>query len=428
MEIINNMKLASFSRCIDSIILWILVLSTLIFRYLGLTSKINVLLIFLIFVSVVLNCISFLKDGSLLCIICIVGYFFYNFYSLGGSISVCLYNLSQVIPSFLAIIYVFNLLKRRKDFLLDFLNQKVTLFNIYMYISIPFILLQANGQYWLAGNSNGAVNPLGIDLICGLFGFNGTPMMALFVAFAMVLNFDYYCFRCKESQKSLFLLLVIPLFIFYSVLPLFNDNKGYYIVLLLFFFLYFVSLKFGRVSTTNHFESYFKRIGIVYLLIAAFIAVSITLLQIEPIRITFEKMQKEIMQGWEYGSRSHGSNERIGMIQFGLQDSSHVLKGYGIGQHTWTEPYLFGFWHYGQSDFGTFLCLGGVALLIILFFSIFISFTGIVKSFFLSLLVVVSFVIMSIYTQLFTVISLTVSLLLMIILCIFRYSQFVEGN
>lgn len=121
------------------------------------------------------------------------------------------------------------------------------------------------------------------------------------------------------------------------------------------------------MSTTNHFESYFKRIGIVYLLIAAFIAVSITLLQIEPIRITFEKMQKEIMQGWEYGSRSHGSNERIGMIQFGLQDSSHVLKGYGVGQHTWTEPYLFGFWHYGQSDFGTFLCLGGVALLIILF-------------------------------------------------------------
>lgn len=115
---------------------------------------------------------------------------------------------------FLAIIYVFNLLKRRKDFLFDFLNQKVTLFNIYLYISIPFILLQANGQYWLAGNSNGAVNPLGIDLICGLFGFNGTPMMALFVAFAMVLNFDYYCFRCKESQKSLFLLLVIPLFIF----------------------------------------------------------------------------------------------------------------------------------------------------------------------------------------------------------------------
>lgn len=54
---------------------------------------------------------------------------------------------------FLAIIYVFNLLKRRKDFLFDFLNQKVTLFNIYLYISIPFILLQANGQYWLAGNS-----------------------------------------------------------------------------------------------------------------------------------------------------------------------------------------------------------------------------------------------------------------------------------
>ena len=215
------MKLSSFSRRMDSIILWLLVLSTLIFRYMGFTSWINGLIVFLIVFSMILNCISFLKDGSFLCVICVIWYFFYNFYSLGGHIDICEYNLLQIIPSFLAIIYIFNLLKRRREFLFDFLNRRVYFFNIYLYISIPFILLQANGQYWLAGNSHGAVNSLGVDLISGLFGFNGTPMLALFVAFAMVLNLDFYCFECRKEQKSLFLLLVVPLVIFYTILLLF---------------------------------------------------------------------------------------------------------------------------------------------------------------------------------------------------------------
>lgn len=411
------------SNHLDIVIIWMLILSVLIFRYLGLTSRVNILILVLIIVSIFLNIVSYLKDGSIVCLLAFSGYLVYNFHYLGGSLNLFLYNIFQIAPSILSIIYIFHTLRERKDFTIRFLNERVLLFNIYLYICIPFILLQASGQYWLAGATNGNSNSLGVDLISGLFGFNGTPMLALFVAFIMIFNYDYYRYQCRKKQKSLFVALSVPLFLFYNILPLLNDNKAYYLVLLIFLFLYFIAVKFDVNKSRSHLEINAKRIGILLTATLLFSILFIVLLQIQPIRTIFEKIIKEVKQGWEYGSKSHGSNERIGMIQFALSDGNHSLRGYGIGRHSWAERYLFGFWHYGQSDLGTFLCLGGILFSIFLFILIFILSKGIIESTFYRILIVSTFFILAIYTQVFTVMSLTVSALLVIILCVSGYSH-----
>lgn len=95
------------SNHLDIVIIWMLILSVLIFRYLGLTSRVNILILVLIIVSIFLNIVSYLKDGSIVCLLAFSGYLVYNFHYLGGSLNLFLYNIFQIAPSILSIIYIY---------------------------------------------------------------------------------------------------------------------------------------------------------------------------------------------------------------------------------------------------------------------------------------------------------------------------------
>lgn len=417
------MTVQSISKFLDKFILCLLVLSVLIFRYLGFTSRINLILIVLFSLSILLNIYSYITDGLLICFILILLYLYYNKQKIGGSNDILINNAIQIIPSLLTMLYMFHLLKYRKHYIAKFLTRNIWFFNVYLYISIPFIILQANGMYSLAGVANGQINNLGVDMISGLFGFNGTPVLALFVAFTMILNYAYYTSFCRSNQRSLFLFMTLPLFIFYSILPLFNDNKTYYFILLMFLFIYVIFVCYGKTTTNTLFETRLRRIKVSLIIFSLFIISFILLMQIKPFKETTDTLLREVQNGWKYGSLYQGSNERIGMIQYGLSQPKYLLMGHGVGTHTWTEQGLFGFRHYGQSDLGTFLCLGGLIFIFLLFASIYIFSNNCINSIFLKVVIILFFIILSIYTQVFTVMSLTISVMFEICLCVIGYTH-----
>lgn len=415
------MTIKSFSLSLDKIILWMLVLSVCFFRYLGITSETDFVLVLLIVFSFFVNMNTHVSIKPFVFAVIFSFYILLNYIELGGTVAILSYNTWQILPSLLSFLYIFQLVQRDSEFVFSFITNLNRFFNIYLYLNIPFVLLQASGLYWLAGATNGHTNPLGVDMISGLFGFNGTAAMSLFVSFVMVADYDYYLHYCRASQRSLFIFLMMPLLIFYLVLPFFNDNKAFYLVLLFFLFVYFVSLKFSTLKHQNRFEMNLKQIGKLASIGAVFVLLVLALYQIEPIRNLCDKLMKEVEQGWEYAAKSHGSNERIGMIQFAFSDPQNLLQGRGIGTHTWTEPMLFGFWHYGQADIGTFLCLGGlifVVLIMVFMYSLVRDSTG---SFLLSLLCILVVIMLSVYTQLFTVLSLSASTIFFFVLCCSAY-------
>ena len=76
------------------------------------------------------------------------------------------------------------------------------------------------------------------------------------------------------------------------------------------------------------------------------------------------------LSGWNSADAALGSAERLGMIVYAVNRTDILWHGAGIATHLWQEAYGLGFAHFGISDFGTFLCLGGVPfiVLMILFF------------------------------------------------------------
>lgn len=388
----------------------LLLLDVCIFRYFGLSGYVNYIIAFFAIIGIAKSyCYNINKSYPIFFVVLLLFYFNFNCRILDGSYSIISYNLWQILPSLLIFIYSCILISNKMSIIV-YLNKYIYIIFAFFYINIFFIVLQINGYYQFSGFTNNRNNSLAVDMVSGLFGYNGIPMMTLFLSFFNVYVFHYIKFYCKNRFNII--CIWIPLIVFYIILPLYNDNKGFYLVQLLFAVVYYLNLNFNYVK--KFFKSNLKKIG--YISIFLFLIVCLFTFVPSLSNLT-SKIIQEIRQGWEYGSSSHGSNERIGMIQYALSDQQYLVAGHGVGNYTWTEPYAFGFWHYGQSDLGTFLCLGGLAFVILLFSSYISSLSVSKCNLMLTLSVLFSLILLSIYTQVFTVSCLMISFVFFLFLC-----------
>lgn len=203
-----------------------------------------------------------------------------------------------------------------------------------------------------------------------------------------------------------------------------NDNKGFYLMLMLFVVCYYIAGNEGKLVKNSSVTKQLRNvlgISIVIIIVGTVACLSYTYVNI--IRENIDLMIYKFNEGYNNPEHVKGSGERIGMIMFGLSDPFHSIFGYGLGLYLNRSDTL-GFVHFGQADFGSYLCLGGLSYLFFLFSSAYFSFARNYKRFAFPMLMVVCFIILSIYTQPFYNSSSMICSVLLYALCTVRYYEF----
>lgn len=421
---IKTLKI-NVKNLLDIIIVAMFLMQLMVFRWLGISDTINDILFGLLMFSMFKNYRNYVVPSLLISTVLFIIYPFLNWVLLGGTIGFTLRNLYRLLRTLLIIIYFCNLLKYNCSFVLAFLRKCFLLFNLYFLINIPVLILQIQGHYHLAGFH---ISLAGItympDLISGTFGLYGTPVLALYSVFLILYNFMYMEMWCKKKYKTLLLAYDGFVLIVSCWVSAQNDNKGFYLILMLFVVCYYIAGNEGKLVKNSSVTKQIRNvlgISIVIIIVGAVACLSYT--YVDMIRENVDLMIYKFNEGYNNPEHVKGSGERIGMIMFGLSDPFHSIFGYGLGLYL-NRANTLGFVHFGQADFGSYLCLGGLLYLFFLFSSAYFSFARNYKRFAFPLLMVVCFIILSIYTQPFYNSSSMICSVLIYALCTVRYYKF----
>ena len=409
---------------LDQIILVIMMLQVMIFRWLGIQDEINIVLLILIALSFLSRYRIALKQLAILFLLVFGAYQFLNYLILGGNTRFLMRNGYRTIKSIVFIVYLSFLFRYKRQVCIGFLRNLFWVLNLYMLINIPVLLLQLNGHYSLAAYhkfydlSTASAN-FYKDLTSGLFGRYGTPCLAFYAVFLAIYNYMYGKTWVSKRYKAFLSVYNIIILIFNLIMATLNDNKGLYIVFAIIIMLLYLFLENARIIRRfgSSRGAFIKVATRAILFIILFGVVVVALYKYSPgFRTNIANMLlQKIYEGISLGNDVKGGGERLGMIVFILSTPSKLLLGYGLGNYSPTADTL-GFLHFGLADFGTYLCLGGLVYIVLLFLIVYkaIDFDS-RKS--LSILTLITVIIFSIYTQVFSNTSTTICMMYIYWIC-----------
>lgn len=395
----------------DILILLLLFMQITFFSFFDIRGTGNILILLSVFIRVFIvgnrNTFKLKIMVALLAIVvlytisALTGLAFHTNYYIG--------NLVAIIYPVVPIIYIAWLCLYKKDFLYRFMIQMFPFFNIFYFINLAVVFLQGKIPFFLSGFSD-YVNTYIPDLMSGLFGYNGTAQLGLYSIFIVLYNIVclFYVFVMSRTSRNFAKLYIIFLTASIIITSASNDNKAVFIALFIFLltaFTIFLSKKRARI-----------RIAYIIIIVAVIFALVFILKYVLTYRMDlFGKISEELLSTiWlvrtfindpsSYMSGEIGSIERIYMIAYAFNNIQTLPFGSGTAFSFWQTSGTLGFPHFGQSDFSSFLCLGGLVFTISIFlfyFMLYLKITGIPrynKTVFVILLLMIVFLYFS-YTQ-----------------------------
>ena len=400
-----------------------LVLSeVMIFPWLGKEIVVGYVLIALIIVEMLINLNYFVNTKTFMCALSVgVIYPCINFIFIGGRYSRVMGNILRILPTIFILFHLIYLFNMYYDKIIKNFHYLVAILNIYIMINIPFIIMQKNGYTELSGYVDQEyTNKFLPDLISGLFGYNGTPMMAIFVASLFSINLLYYK-RFMKKNKIIFIIYNIGLFIWNCFVANISENKGMILFILLFILCFYCISNLVKVSKKKFTNYILKIIAITIILLSIVFILYITN---DSVRIMFNNIISvfSVINKFEIDS-TLGSAERIAYIIFFFKSNIDKLLGVGLGKYYWTQSGLFGFVHFGQSDFGVFLIIGGFAFIVLLLILFYKICWCIFKNVECCLFIIFTMILVMIFTQMVTVTSISISFGIFIMACGIDYRE-----
>ena len=396
------------SDVLDCIIIYWMIAYVFIISWLAYITQASLIMICLITVRLFLDLKRTLRLPALY-----FGLFFslvypvWSYISVGGSQALLASNMITIITTTTLFVYMSFVCKYKRNFITRFFKKKKYVFNIYMVINIPVLVLQLGGHTELSGkHPESLTNAFSADLVSGLFGYNGTGLLTMYFCFLMLYNFVQY--KCKYiKKKRIFVLYNFLLFVFISFVASNSDNKALFVLVPLFLISYLIVFRMNLYKNTLQrmkvlLRYIFKGICVFTLFVVGLQPVIGTL---DLIRDIVDKLQ----EGLTNANVAYGSAERLGTIVFALNNPDIRWKGAGIARHAWQESYGLGFAHFGISDFGSFLCLGGIVFVLSLICFLLAVYRTVFRDKIAGYTFFTLTVIVLIYTQLMTVMSLTCS-------------------
>lgn len=393
---------------LDIIILYWMMIYVFIISWLAYINQGAMILVLLIAIRFMMDFkhVCKLKSiyvGLLFCTI----YPLWNFYDKGGTYVVLNSNISTIVTNTLMFIYCLYLCKYKKDFVYDFFIKNKNIFNGYMIINLPVLVLQLMGNTALSGRHPESLsNAYSADLISGLFGYNGTGLLTMYFCFLIVYN--YFLLKGKQIKHvKLFILynfLTIG-FMFYVALK--SDNKGLFFLIPLCLCVYII---INKLDLSKNFLKKIKKIVSYIFIIASVLIFGVIISQPFFNSIYFFQLAlQSIKKNWLLLDNSYGSMERFGMIAYALSKEEIRWSGYGIGMYMWKTSKAMNFEHFGICDLGTFMCLGGLAFVLLLMLLVWSVYYSMFSDKIVAFILLILTAIILFYTQLFTVTSLMCS-------------------
>ncbi len=344
---------------IDSLILAMLLSKEFILDYFGIGLSLNLIICCSILIRILCSTwripsFVFLSIGFLSILLALN-------YCIGGSLVVFIGNMLRVFQVIIYALYLVYLKRERSEFLRNMYGKGAYLFNGVLLINLLVMYIQYRCPGAFVAVSNGPALA-GEDLISGLFGYGSTHVVAIYTTFVVVYDIDLLTRMKTKGPLLIFTLVMSVLSLYIATL---NDNKA------LFFFLPLGVILYAMIWAS--FDS--RRIRGLFI---AFFVVSLVMMILFWSSTFFRSFVEQnifhsihiAMRALEEGAYVNGSDERFKMIVFALGHEMSWALGDGFGlAGIYQEGYV-GFNHFGMSDYGSLIVLGGIwfyALLVVFY-------------------------------------------------------------
>lgn len=413
---------------LDEIIILLMILQVLIIRWVSesIFNFFNIVLVTMIGIAL-LRYRSLMNSKCIITLLFFLSYQVLNFIVLGGRMDYFLRNWFRIFRSVVIVIYITNLIKVNSKLLSDVLERWWLGFNLYALLNIPILLQQKKHDFTLTSFESmiGKIsyrnaNYYSKDMMSGLFGLYGTPCLAMFITFLILFNITK-TMECKQRvKKRMIQLLNLILIVFNLWMAAQNDNKGFYIILLLFAYLFVLSINENKLINSRSIKNkkehringYIKAILCFFLMIIfGIIAYS----SFDGFNEVVDMALLKIKEGIVFNQRREliavrGGGERFAMIMYALTSKRMAIVGAGLGNYVHTAGEL-GFAHFGQADVGTYLCLGGLVYIFLMFLIVYQCFKRNFNHPIVPKNMILTFFILSCYTHIFMDTSITISIM-----------------
>lgn len=264
-------------------------------------------------------------------------------------------NIRSCLYSICVLMTCYEIDKKDRTLICDYLNNRIKLFNILLIINIIIVFIQAQGTGFLIKNEWLALNGYYEDHCAGVFGMNSTNHLGVFSILVMLINM-YYCKNDYTGiKKRIFYLFTIICQVAMAVASQFNDNVGFYALLVIFGGLYGLTVINKHRSLFNKLRKILKYV--VILCFALLLLFSIPGIMEYATRVLVYRYT--VLFNYNSMGGAAGSSERFAVIEYAFQNASSWLFGVGIGSQEWFGD-AFGFRSFGINSAGAYVLLGGI--------------------------------------------------------------------
>ena len=341
----------------DYIILILMFLQLTILEFFGLGRILNKLLLLVVLLKTIL--IDKKIDKKYLYIFIIIGGLFILsvLFSNPISFSIAKSNFLMYLYPMAYAFYIRNVCVNKPHIITNCFKKGFYIFNAVILINFIVLYIQIIFPYSINAVRTITEVTYYKDLISGLFEYCSVHLLNLFFIFIILYNYEYSKRISDIKQKKVIFGYILFLLINEMIISNLNDNKMFFPVFLVVIFVKIVY----ELNNANKLsmKKILSIIGIIALvLLVAYIIISPVRNYVDETIIgLFERVltQRE---------NTNGSAERVAIFFYALIQGSTWLYGKGLGTaKLYTSGYC-GFAHFGQSDLGSALMLGGMAFTI----------------------------------------------------------------
>lgn len=347
----------SIVAALDTAILILMFSQLVILDYFRLSALPRALSFVLIILRLILSNSTFRVDRVL------IGYFSLLLFVAsvvvnGFEKSIIVRNLQWMGPPLLYTLYLSRIMQEKPDYIRDILKKYNIHINIYFLISMAVAFLQFRYHILIPAN-DGSYTRINTDVYwrdvsSGLFKFCGTHTACLFTVFIILLNLWIYKTGGGRKSKTALLLVVVDVIVAFAIAAL-NGNKTLFIMLPIALIICALPSLFAGGQKFNK--------GIIVVVAAAPLALVILLSNPhaqEYIQEHFLSAFDLASDAWTGVTDDSGTTERFQIVPFALSLNSTWFLGVGLGRQLLAEANYLGFLHFGQSDLGPLLIVGGI--------------------------------------------------------------------
>lgn len=269
-------------------------------------------------------------------------------------------NLLNIFKVVMVNICLFLFARNPRSHLFEMLKSSFLLLNIFGVLNMIVLTIQINIKGFMIPDLWQSMNSYYPDLCAGLFGYNGTHRLGLFMSFLFIYNLYISDYVIKKNKKKSLYIYNLLLLIWHLVLSTQNDNMAIYVLTVIFLFSYI----FFKIYWKN--RSLLK-IAIIWIkLLAPITIISIIVLILTPIgSYIFDDVMERIIRLFTVtSSTGSGSTERVSILLYSFERDFGLALGRGIGFFPFGGDEEFndstGFKHFGISSMTSFIYLMGI--------------------------------------------------------------------